>query len=153
MLEPLWTDYFLVIVAVTLSGYLWGIVRTAIWVLPTLFIADLLPMTAVSLLSFWTGLIFLIPYQQGAFNWTALPREKRIVSFFISGVLTGTFFYPTSLAIFGFGALLPLLCLLLFQVFRFPASQIVFAPKQLRWIVPALWLITFAAKRFQELSL
>ncbi len=56
------------ILAVLGSLYFWGMIRTAIWLAPALFVKGLLPLESASLLSFWTITLWLSPYEGKAFE-------------------------------------------------------------------------------------
>lgn len=144
--------YIIPAVGIILSLYLWGIIRTALWTLPTLFINGLLSFAPVALLSFWSVCALTFPYKQGGFDSRTLSREKQILIFFLSGVLTGSFFYPAELLVFALGSGIPLLCLILFRIFRFPVSRILFVPKVLKFLIPLLWGVLFLLNRLKEMN-
>jgi hypothetical protein len=129
------------LVSVSISLYFWGIIRTAIWLLPSLFFSQAFPILSASWLSFWLTLSFVARYQGGFFDFRDISRQKWIFVYFITGVLTGTLLYPAQIFAFALGSLLPLLFIKIFFLFRYPAGEIMFVRKQIRWVLLALWII------------
>ncbi|MBN8555107.1 MAG: hypothetical protein J0L93_06670 [Deltaproteobacteria bacterium] len=133
-------EIFLSLIAVSFSLYLWGIIRTAIWLLPAILVQGLVVPVAAAWLSFWMIASFLTPYQSGSYDFRNLDRQKWILIFFLSGVFTGTLLYPSSLFAFALGAMIPLLFLKIFYLCRQPATGVVFLRRKTRWLLVFLWI-------------
>lgn len=134
------------LLSLVLSIYIWGLLRTALWIVPTLFIRDSLPLVSGSLLSFWIVAGFFAPHVQGCFDLRDFNRQKWGLIFFFAGILTGTLFYPAPSVFFALGAIIPLASLHIFALFKHPAQKILFLPKRMKWILTGFWLICFLLK-------
>lgn len=134
--------------AVMISLYLWGLVRTALWLIPGIVLG--MAWVSASLLGFWTSCSLLMTYKNNAFDARDWGREKIILLYFLSGVLGGTLLYGlvdlSPLIIFGSSSLIPFALYQIFKIFRHPLSWVIFAPKKLRFILPALWIIAWASR-------
>ncbi len=138
--------------SLALSLYLWGVLRTAIWLTPVLFLGEFRPLVFASVLSFVTVCALIVKYKEGRFDLRESQRSDFIVILFFTGVLAGTLLYPIPLIYFGFASLTPLILLGLFRLFRIPASLVVIAPQKLKWILPLIWCLCLLS-RYIELNI
>lgn len=136
-------EYALLILTLGISLGFWGIIRTAVWILPGLFVEGLLSLSSASLLSFFAVVSFAATYREKAFDLRQLRKDHWVLIFFSSGVLGASLLYPVPLMAFGFCSLLPLLCIQIFRLVRFPLSHLYVFPRWVRWIAPISWGIAF----------
>ena len=126
-------DHLTVILGVLTSLLVWGIVRSAIWILPFLFINETLPLAAASFLAFFSVLTWLAPHQKKAFDLRDFTKERWSLAFFMTGVIAGVLMFPPQVYSMAIAALIPLLACRLFDVLRLPPSRVLFLPSALRW--------------------
>ena len=143
--------WVIIIASIGLSLSIWGLIRTSLWILPSLFFQDGSLVVSGCMMSFIATAAIVAPFRNGAFDVRGLDRQRLTLILFLSGVLTGTLFYPVTMTIFASGAIVPLLALILFKIFKQPASEILFLPKQMKWIPVVLWIICFAALNLESL--
>lgn len=145
--------YLLMAGTVGLSLYVWGVVRTALWVVPAIITKDYLPLASASLLSFFTVATWIFPYRKEAFDGRDLNKEKLALLFFLTGVATGALVLsPAQLWIFIGGAAFPWILLQVFRIFRLRAGRILYLPKYLRLITLGLWCLVWASRWLEDLS-
>lgn len=115
------------IFSLSLSLYFWGILRTAIWLLPSLFLTHFTPLFVLSMLCFFALVAVFSPYEKGAFDVREIKKDHWALIFFLTGALTGSFFYPeTNLYILAMGAGYPLFAINILKLLRHPPSQVLF---------------------------
>lgn len=143
----MWT-YVLILLAVALSLYFWGLLRSGLWLIPALLSEAYLPLASACLLSFFAVSIWLLPYRKGAFDSRDISKERVALLFFLTGVLTGALVWsPTPLWIFVGGAIFPWILLQIFQLFRMPASRVLYLPQRpVRWVVSLTWILIFCVQ-------
>lgn len=120
---------------------LWGILRTAFLLLPTLFFPDLLPVFSASFLSFFVSGCWLAPYEAGAFDFRDLDRSRTVLIFFAAGVGTGLLLFPPHLAAMGIGSILPIIYMKLFELIRQPVPRIWIMPRWTPWLLTIVWIL------------
>ncbi len=135
----------IIVGALIASIYIWGVVRTAIWLVPTLFISHGNVFASIGILSFLTSASLLIPHDQGSFDARDLSKERKVLILFLSGILGGTFIYHAiaSPMVFIFSAAAPFILLQLYTLLRQPVPLVYFRTKKLKFILPLLWIICF----------
>jgi len=129
----------------------WGVLRTAIWILPLLFIDGGLRLCATSLLAFFTIMSWMCPHQKQAFDLRSFSKERWTLSFFLTGVLVGLLTFPPQIPLMAIAAALPLAIAKVLALFRLPPSRVLFLPLATRWALTAAVLLT-AAANFLERS-
>ncbi len=143
--------YGLIIATIALSLSIWGLLRTALWLIPALFAQDYLPLACASLAAFFAVASWIFPYRKEAFDGRDLPREKMALLFFLTGVVTGSLVLSTSqIWIFAAGAAFPWILLQAFRVFRVPAGRILYLPKQIRFVTTGLCVVVILARLAEE---
>ncbi len=143
-------DVFLCLFGVVMSLYFWGLLRTAIWVFPSLFIQGALPVTSASLLSFWFLLAWMAPYFQNAFDFRELSKQRLTIVFFLTGILGGILLFRTEVFYFALCALIPFLLLRIFGVVKHPIVRVYFLPQQWKWILLSFWVIGLGFQVFEN---
>lgn len=141
------------ILALAASLYLWGLVRTAIWmgvgVCLGIVGGDFSILLPAAILSFGVVMLWLAPYRAGAFDCRELSKAQIYGGFFLTGITTGFLFFPPHLVLYIVGSFLSFFILQIFKLFRFPASLVIFAPRKARWFISALWIIAMALRIFE----
>lgn len=130
----------------------WGVLRTALWILPVLFIDGGLRLCATSLLAFFAVMSWMCPYQKQAFDLRSLTKERLTLGFFLTGVLVGLLTFPPQIPLMAIAAALPLVIVKGLALFRLPPSRVLFLPLATRWILTTAVLIT-ALAQFLERSI
>ncbi|MDB5036513.1 MAG: hypothetical protein JWQ35_41 [Bacteriovoracaceae bacterium] len=136
-------DFLLYFVAVSASIYLWGIIRTAIWLLPPLVFPQLMPVVSSSLLTFFTITGFFAPYQNGFFDLRKISKKKWIIIFILVGL--SPIGIPDSLSLL-IGFIVAPIVLVLFYIFKHPANLVIYIPKRVKWILLFFWTICVVLK-------
>jgi hypothetical protein len=124
-----------------LSLGLWGILRTALWLLPGLINQDFMVISAASLLSFFCLVPLLVPYQKKAFDLRNLPKDRWALIFFLTAVLASVLLYPVSFYFYPLAALIPWFWIQFFKVVRIPLSELYCWARWWRWIPLGLWAV------------
>jgi hypothetical protein len=91
-----------------------------------------------SLISF-IAITTLLSRYDGGFDFRKSTKERWVLYFFMSGILTWTLFYPCDFWLFGFGALFPWLFIQVSRVIRFPIPEVFIIPKYWKFLGPLIW--------------
>lgn len=138
----------IILFAVIGSLWVWGVVRTALWLLPGLCFAPLLPPFSAAIFSFILVASMVAPYAAGGFDFRSLEKQNWAVILFLSGVSAGALLYtiPVVSPLFSIcvGAFYPFVVQRVFRLIRQPLSYFYAIPKFSRWIFVALWIIGFS---------
>lgn len=140
--------YLLLCIGLVFSLIYWGVLRTAIWLVPGIFIEGFWTLSSASLLSFFAVAGLVAPYHDNGFDLRSIRKEHWVLIFFTVGVLGASLLYPVPLTAFGFSSLLPLLCIQVFRLFRMPASEFYVFPRWIRWLAPLCWVFIFLFHKF-----
>ncbi len=132
----------LFLITVSASLYIWGMVRTALWIVPTLGFVELGPVFGASLLTFWTLSSFFIPYRAGSFDAREMPKSRWLLLFIATGILAGSLVNPESLTSLGLCLLSIPAIILAFHIFKHPPNLSLHLPKRLKWILLSLWILS-----------
>jgi len=128
-------EMYLLLSAILLSLGLFGLIRSAIWLLPGLVWRDYWSLAPAIVLSFITSAALMAPYRGACFDFRDWDKTKWILLFFLSGLLSGSLLYPSSILIFGLGSLGPIIFVRLCLIFRQPLSRVYVFPNFLRYLV------------------
>jgi hypothetical protein len=139
--------YFISILA---SLYLWGIVRTAAWILITVLLPESGPLFACSLLSFWIVAGFIAPYRENFFDLRNFYFSRWLLIFLSSGILAASLINPYSIEVFLYCTFIPLGTLGLFYVIRHPATPVLYLKRKTRVVLLILWIICAALRLFEN---
>lgn len=137
-------------ISLTFSLYLWGIIRTAFWLIPTLIFPEIGPIVSSGLLSFWLLMSWLGHYEEEHFDFNRLSKSQVPLVLISTGLLGGSLIDPYSYPVFGYASLAPLASLALFFIAKHPATSIVYLPKRTRWILLCLWIFCAALRVFEN---
>jgi hypothetical protein len=143
---------FVYLITVGLSMPIWGILRTGLWILPTLLLPELGPIISGSLLSFWTLGSLMAPYANGAFDFRDFGKLKFLFLCLGSAIIASSLLNPDSLSVFFYCFIFPPLILLIFYLLRQPANYVLFFHQRWRWILVSLWLVCAALRIFENHS-
>ena len=129
------SDFVLAAVALGTSFIFLGLFRTAVWLLPTLFLKDAFPLFSASILSFFLTLSWVGTYRDRAYDFRSLSRERFAIVFLLAGLGTGLLSGTSGVLIYGLGALFFLLLIQVFKALRHPVSHVVLGGKYWSWIL------------------
>lgn len=138
--------------SVGFSLYFWGVIRTMWWLLPTVFLPDLLVVTGVSWLCFWSLAFNLAPWSGGAFDFRDLPKERWTLLIALTGIIAGTLLYSNHWMIFVICSLLPIFWVRFFSLVRHPPQEVLFLPNSLKLTLPALLVLLFLTRILETWS-
>ena len=130
----------LFIITVAASLYIWGMVRTAIWIIPTLGFPELGPIFGASLLSFWTLSSFFIPHKAGFFDARDLTRSRWVLILISTGILAGSLVNPESWTTLLVSLLSTPFIILAFYLIKHPPSRSLNIPQKFKWLLLGLWI-------------
>lgn len=142
-------EWILAATAVSISLVYWGLLRTALWLILPLFLVDATPFVSASHLCFFAAASLFAQYRKGMFDFRGLDKSRWVFILFLTGFFSGSLLYPTSPSLFMGSALLPLISLALFKIFRMPVSTVYFFPRYIRWLAPSLLIVNFLIKGYQ----
>ena len=128
-------ELYLLLSAIVLSLGLFGLIRSAIWLLPGLVWKDYWSVAPAIALSFLTASALIAHYRQSCFDFRDWDKPKWVLLFFLSGLLSGSLLYPSPILIFAIGSLGPIVFVRLCLIFRQPLSRVYVFPKFLRYLV------------------
>ncbi len=133
-----WTpepDSFAIILGVLSSLAVWGVLRTALWILPVLFIHGALEITSAALLSYFCVVSWLSPHQKSAFDLRDFTKERWAIAYLLTGILGGFLHAEPNVFLMAVSAAAPFLISRLLMLLRLPPSRVLFLPSQTRWVL------------------
>ncbi len=125
------------------SFAVFGIIRTAILLLPIIFFAEGKDTLAGIWLSFFAVSAWMLPYEKKAFDLRGVGKEKLALTLFLSSCAFVALFYPLPIISFPLGAFVPFLFIRIFEWTRLPISRVYFFPIWMRFVLTALWILCF----------
>jgi len=135
------------LVAILISLFCFGILRTCLWLIPGLLNPVLFTISAGALLSFVFVAAWLARFKSG-FDFRSLERDKWALLFFLSGVLTWALFYPCDSWIMPFGSLFPWIFIQFSKAFRLQIPFFFEFKKKWKYILAVLWIAFVTGKYF-----
>jgi hypothetical protein len=121
--------------SILLSLVFWGVIRTALWLIPGILWASYLPLAATSLLAFMFIASLFVSRLGQAFDFRNWDKSRWALVFFLTGVAGGILSLSFDVLSFGLFSLMSLLWIRLFRLFRFPVPEAYFFPRATRFVV------------------
>jgi hypothetical protein len=141
-------DSLAIILGVLSSLALWGVLRTALWILPVLFIQGGLELASCALFTHFGVLAWLAPHQKSAFDLRDFTKERWAIAYLLTGIVGGLLLAEPSVMSMALFAAAPLLITRLLTLFRLPPSRVLFLPSQLRWVFTIAVVALYIFRRY-----
>lgn len=133
--------------AIFLSFVFFGLMRTALWLLPLIFVEWYLPLASAAWVSFFCALAFLAPYHDGAFDLRGKEKAFWIIQFFLTGLLAGLLVHHVPYWVYALASLIAFAAFQIFRAFRLAVSPIAVFPQWIRILPIIVYFSLFALKR------
>lgn len=141
-------DSFATILGVLSSLAIWGVLRTALWILPVLFIANGLELVSCALLAHFSVLAWIAPHQKSAFDLRDFTKERWAMAYLLTGIVGGLLNAEPSVMSMAISAIVPVIVTRLLILFRLPPSRVLFLPSQTRWVLTIAVAALYIFRRY-----